>query len=192
MDEHSDSRLDSSIDHARSSFDNAQDVIKFIDTKTAIVTGLNSILTGIPFLLFEWLFNQSTYSPLSFDSLTKSSPELMFASAVCGFLGLTTGILSLVFAIQALTARGPTSKYISILFPVIPPKRRHSAARSIRRLRSGITKTEIIRDYEHQLQNLGTILSLKISWLRRSLNALCLQVVSYGFSLLLLLLTAAL
>src|SRR5689334_6538588 len=46
--------VDQALLHAKDGYKNSQEVIKFVDTKTAVITGLNTLIVGSLVSLLKW------------------------------------------------------------------------------------------------------------------------------------------
>ena len=66
--------FEETLAHARAGYANAQDIIKFIDTKIAVVTSLITVSLGLPFLFIQWLGAQREASFLSLQDISEQSP----------------------------------------------------------------------------------------------------------------------
>jgi len=108
---HSDRITELNIEHAKAAYSNAQDVIKFVDTKTGVMTGVLTITTGIPLAIFHFLISQkSNEAATIFRWLYESgriSTILVCVSAAAMCLGFILGVASLLAATSGLMARRP-------------------------------------------------------------------------------------
>lgn len=90
MDE--DSRLEANLQHAKDSYSNAQDIIKFIDSKSAILTGILVITTAVPFAVLQ--------IPITNEHLTFTVILTWFAdSSIVGQGGMCLSVLLLIAGI---------------------------------------------------------------------------------------------
>src|SRR5712664_3925634 len=118
---HSKERIaDQTLEHARNGYRNAQDVIKLIDTKTGVVTGLSTLSAGFLIALLKWSIESPTLSPRNFDQLTQSHP--MFASAIYASIvaSLLCSLACFGSAVWSVVARGRPKELkhpFTVLFP---------------------------------------------------------------------------
>jgi hypothetical protein len=158
--------------HAKEGYMNAQAVIRFIDTKCSVVTGLVTLSLGIPWVVVRWLAEQKPGDLLNLQDITARSPFYCTVALALVVLGGGAGLLSLVNALNGLQARRPAAKgRVTILFPMYDKNKQGSAARrSISRLGRGLNTREILREYQRQLLRVGQILHEKIDHLRRAVR----------------------
>ncbi len=97
------------LEHARAGYANAQEVVRFVDSKSAILTGVITVTTGIPFALLQVLV--SSESP-RIDKLIALSSSYLWAVGTATILvamGILCGALSLLSSTSGLMARQPAS-----------------------------------------------------------------------------------
>ena len=103
--------IELNIEHAKAAYDNAQDVIKFVDTKTGVMTGVLTITTGIPLAVFHFVVShKSDEAATIFRWLYESgriSAILTCVSAAAMCFGFVFGVASLLAATSGLMARRP-------------------------------------------------------------------------------------
>jgi len=99
------------VEHAKAAYANAQDVIKFVDTKTGVLTGVLTITTGIPLAIFHFVVSQKSEEAATiFRWLHQSgaiAKILVYVSATTMCLGFVFGVISLLAATSGLMARRP-------------------------------------------------------------------------------------
>ena len=104
-------RIALNIEHAKTAYTNAQDVIKFVDTKTGVMTGVLTITTGIPLAVFHFVVsNNSNETATIFRWLHESgliAKILVYISAAALCAGFIFGVVSLLAATSGLMARRP-------------------------------------------------------------------------------------
>jgi hypothetical protein len=108
--------LNENLAHARASYANAQDVIKFVDTKTGILTGVLTITTGIPLAVFHFIISHKSDEATTINYWLHESGcvarILLYVSAIAMCVGFTFGVISLLAATSGLMARRPrTAKH---------------------------------------------------------------------------------
>ena len=174
------------IEHAKAGYANAQDVIRFLDTKTGAVMGLVTLSIGLPMLFGQWLAGLGEGSQFSLRALMAGSRLLCEISAGIAGLGFTAGAVALLYCLHGLNARTPFGRgKVPILFPMFDPTGKTNAAhRSFARLRRKITNEEIIAEYEMQLRRTGSILHEKMRCLRFAVRCVEFQIVAYFFALI--------
>jgi hypothetical protein len=150
------------LTHAKAGYSNAQDIIKFLDAKAGALLGIVSLMLGLPLLLAKWVLEQPATAQFHLPLLMGHAWWWCFWTGVLAVLSLGAGALSMCQAVAAVRARLPKSKAkIPVLMPLHPPGDYRQAVRSFGRLRRGLKREEILREYELQLTRLGQILSEK-------------------------------
>lgn len=102
-----------SLEQAKSGYQNAQETVRFVDTKTGVMTGIVTVTTGIPFVLLQWLLSKD--NPLS-EYLATQFAHLHYGTwfvaigGIFAVLGVFLGILSLISSTSGLMARTPRSR----------------------------------------------------------------------------------
>jgi hypothetical protein len=103
--------LEDNLTHARASYANAQDVIKFVDTKTTVLTGIVTITTGIPLFILRYLLVEKTDQALAaihWHSRISTVGRSAFTAAIILLaVGFACGLLSLLASTNGLMARTP-------------------------------------------------------------------------------------
>src|SRR5205823_494545 len=101
----------------RTAYANAQDVIKFVDTKTGVMTGVLTLTTGIPLAVFHFVVsNNSNEAAAIFRWLHESgviAKILVYISAVAMCAGFIFGVVSLLAATSGLMARRPRTASVT-------------------------------------------------------------------------------
>jgi hypothetical protein len=103
-------RFELNLTHARSAYADTQEVIRFVDGKTGIMTGIVTLTTGVPLAILH-----SSLMPDSFERAAVSGwlaqpglPRwLSIASISLMLLGFAFGVISLVASTSGLMARRP-------------------------------------------------------------------------------------
>lgn len=170
------------MEHLRASHTNVQDVIKFVDTKTGALTGLVTLSLTFPFLLFRY-FTGDNFDPAKCTNPFPAYPDLppLVLGLFC--LSLLGGIGSIYCSLKSLVAR-PPSRWIKpknsqkdqfcLLFPFYTPKQANAAHQYFSKITTGLSQKELLVEYQHQVEQLGSIVERKIRWHRRA--ALMFQV----------------
>lgn len=103
--------LDENLVHARASYANAQDVIKFVDTKTTVLTGIVTITTGIPLVILRYVVLEKPGQSLPvMDWCTHLGHFArcgILAAIVLLAIGFACGLASLLASTNGLMARTP-------------------------------------------------------------------------------------
>lgn len=100
------------LEHARNGYANAQETVRFVDTKSGVMTGIVTITTGLPLVLVQWLLSpDNTISGPISQGIPASQicAWLAGAAIVCGLGGIFFGSLSLISSTGGLMARMPKS-----------------------------------------------------------------------------------
>lgn len=96
------------LNHAKASYSNAQEVIRFVDSKTAILTGIVLVTTGLPFVLIQTLWSTDANSVLKWIcNLNLIHPWLVNAEIVVALVGSICGVLSILASTNGLMSRLP-------------------------------------------------------------------------------------
>lgn len=162
---------DQTLEHAKSGYRNAQEVIKTIDAKTGVVTGLSTLSAGFLIAIVKWSIESPTLSPRNFDQLIQSHPRFACAIYVSILASLLCALLCLGAAVWSVVARDRPSRLknrFTVLFPVYPEEAETEAQQFFGSRLEGMTKTQILKEYEDQLRIVGTILCRKIKFNRRA------------------------
>jgi hypothetical protein len=205
------------LDHAKAGYTNAQETIRFIDTKTGILTGVLLVTTGLPFVFLNFLCSDEG----------KPAKEYLLAhgwtARTMGFfflLGLLCGILSLMSATNGLMARSPRpgsfrersillelchfilcklhirdranpTVPLTALFPLYPPERTTEAITNFEKLgRAELDRRTLLWDYRLQLETIGNIVYTKLDRNRDAVRWFEIQILSYSIALVIALLAA--
>lgn len=148
------------IEHCHRGLTNAQETIRFIDTKNGVIIGIGAALIG-------W-------------TATKVIPligSLQFNKYFSWFLGgLVLAVLVLMgmiilFSILSLLARAPKpcGKHL-MLFPFVKSEDFDAAHTHYKRQVKNHDITVVLDEYANQLTNLGVICGRKICWHRRAVK----------------------
>ncbi len=105
-----DHRWDENIAHARAAYANAQEVIRVIDTKTSVMTGLIVVTTGFPLVVFEYLLTRDLKEKTPFIQWSNQisfhhCDWLLSAALILLLLALAFGLLALLASTNGLMSR---------------------------------------------------------------------------------------
>lgn len=176
------------LDHVKVGYQNAQDVIRFVDTKTAVVTGLSTLLGGFLLVVLKWSVELDGISRPNLEQLTAASPTMaiLFYSLVLISLGAAVTCLSAaVWSVIARARPKHLENRFTILFPFYRVRDATAACRVFEQKLKGMTVSEIVNEYEDQLRIVGMILGKKLKHIRVSCIALVFQIVCLTLALVL-------
>lgn len=183
-----------SIDLAKASLDNAQQRIAFLDTKVSVAVGLLVFLTPAPLAVIAWLSGLQGNTSTTVLQTVSKSPVLGLFVALALICGMVFASVALFYGVSCLSPRTPRGYKISgpfhnewrpnILFPIYPPQHTKRAHEHFHQLHAGIDFASLIGEYEHQLQQLGSILHSKLEAMQKCFWWLRVVVVSYGVAFL--------
>jgi hypothetical protein len=168
------------LDHAKVGYQNAQDVIKFVDTKTAVVTGLSTVLGGFLLVVLKWSVELDGVSRPNLKQLTAASPCIAIWFYLLVLISLGSAIACLTAAVWSVIARARPNHLenkFTILFPLYRERDATAACRAFEQKLKGMTVGEIINEYEDQLRIIGMILGKKLKHIRVSCVFLVIQIV---------------
>lgn len=167
------------IRHAESGYKNAQDVIKFIDTKAGVIAGfafvgLGVVLQGIK----EFLGFSKDVQNVIVDAFLRH-PHCALAIFITSGLSSLCGVCCVGLVVRCVTARprriASKAKH-TILFPHWNEDAEYGYAREhFEKLESGLTHKEIAIEYGDQLLNVGAILHKKIRYQRYAAHSFLVQ-----------------
>jgi hypothetical protein len=182
------------LELAKAGVENAQERIAFIDTKVSVAVGLLVFLTPAPLVITGWLSGlQGDISTVVLNTVCKSPvPSVLLALALIS--GMVFASMALFCGVSCLSPRHPKGYKESgpyrnewrpnILFPIYQPKHTEDAHQHFRKLHGVLDLSFIITEYEHQLQQLGSILHDKFRAMQACFWWLRIVVVCYGVALL--------
>lgn len=103
------------LSHAKASYQNTQEVIRFVDSKTGVMTGVVTVTTGIPLAIFHFVLSgksDEAATILAWIDQGGVAKWLVGVSALFLLLGFICGVLSLVAATSGLMARRPLNNLL--------------------------------------------------------------------------------
>lgn len=183
------SLLKETLDHTKAGYQNAQDVIKFVDTKTAFVTGLSTVLGGFLLIVLKWSVELDGTSRPNLEQITSAHPCVAVWFYFFLMTSLSSAVVCLCAAVWSVIARARPKNLentFTILFPFYKRRDAANACKVFEQKLKGMSNTEIIKEYEDQLRIVGMILGQKLKHIRISCIALVIQIVCLTFALVLL------
>jgi hypothetical protein len=174
------------LEHARDGYRNAQDVIKFVDTKSTIVTGLSTLFAGFLIASAKWSIESSPSSHSNFERLSQAHPYFAFLIFGSIIVSLVAAMICLTAAVWSVVARlrpGNLNSEFTVLFPMYSEGDELRAKRYFRRQLQGMQRSDVLEEYEDQLRVVGMILCRKLRHNRIACIALLVQVASVAIAL---------
>ena len=162
------------LEHLKAGHENAQNVIKFIDTKTSFLFGASIVTMG--FILQA--AKQYSQLPPAVGHAFNAHPYHFFVLIIIGQLSLLAGGLCIWSCAMSLIPRHPAKKLkrtSMVLFPFFEGK--PSERQFCSQAGHGLTDREILREYEAQIWSLGLILRKKIIRHRRAVIMFLTQII---------------
>ena len=169
------------LEHAKTAYTNVQENIRFVDTKAGALTGLATLITGLPVLVLQWITTEQSTENTQWHiaNLADCHPIVLPLVSLIFAGGIACGVLSLWLALDCTTARPPSKKgKTTVLFPLAADM--SNRFRIIRRLKNGMSDPEIAKEYQTQLLRVGFILAKKSCKLRRAVKWFQVQMALYG------------
>jgi hypothetical protein len=189
-----DEKLRLSIELAKAGFDNAQERIKAIDTKVGVAVGLLVVLLPTPLVMVGWLTKLENATSVH---IYGACCRCWFVSAAVGFCllaGMVCAFTAVVRGISCLTPRGPRGYGKSgpfqnewqpnIVFPLHKPDKQEHFCEHVRKLHDGVDLPFVVKEYDHQLQQLGAILHAKFEAMSKCFSWLYFCLAFYGVAIL--------
>ena len=189
-----DDKLSHSLEIAKAGFENAQSRIGLIDTKVSIAVGLLIVLLPAPLGLINWLTGlQTEISKVIYSSCLKSQ-ILSFLIVVGVLSGMASAFVAILRGISCLSPRGPKGygKVIpfqkewqpNVIFPIYKPEKISFFLDHLQKIHAGVDRSFVIKEYDHQLQQLGGILHQKFNKMTECFWWLNLCLICYGTAIL--------
>jgi hypothetical protein len=182
------------LEHAKAGYSNAQEVIRFLDSKAGALIGLSSVTTGLGLVVLKWFIELNERSPLSIQTLTIKHPEYIYSAGIVTIVGILLGSIAILCCLHGLNARSPfrdrrDGRRPPVLFPMYNPDRHlRLAHESFAKITAGMSERDIAGEYEQQLKRVGAILHEKIACLRYAVKLMEYQVALFILAFLLLVL----
>lgn len=102
--------FDINLAHAKDGYANAQEVIRFVDSKTGVMTGVLTVTTGIPLAVFHFILSGNSNEGATILGWINQGgvPKwLAWLSASFMLVGFASGVVSIIAATSGLMARRP-------------------------------------------------------------------------------------
>lgn len=101
-------RFTLNVEHARAAYANAQETVRFVDSKTGILTGVLTLTTGLPFALIQFVISSdSDRAGKLIDWYGNCGPVATLVTTLPLLLGMLFGTMSLLSSTNGLMARHP-------------------------------------------------------------------------------------
>ena len=96
------------LGHARAAYSNAQETIRFVDSKTGILTGILTVTTGLPFALLQFMVSSESERAGKLIVFYAHRGSIAATGMIVPMaLGIVFGALSLLSSTNGLMARQP-------------------------------------------------------------------------------------
>lgn len=182
-----------SLELARAGLQHAQSCITHVDTKVGVAVGLLVFLIPAPLVVINWLsgLGSDTSKPV-FQAMANAPCPTAF-TVLALLIGMALATVALFNGLESLSPR--VSKGYdkegdfhnewkpNTLFPMYKPEKEQMAHQHFRKLHDGVDYAFLIGEYEHQLQQLGSILHGKVEKMRKCFAWLKLVMICYGVGL---------
>jgi hypothetical protein len=172
--------------HAQAGYENAQNVIKAVDTKTTIVTGLSTLTAGFLIALIKWSIELDHTSPANLQRVVAVFPVLstfLFVFIGMSFLNAFFCIAASVWSVVARQRPKNMETRFTVLFPAYRQADATDACRYFEERLRGCSPSAILKEYEDQLRIVGMILGHKLRHNRTACIALLFQILLLGCTL---------
>lgn len=192
-------RLAKSIELAKAGFENAQEQIRFIDTKVGIAVGLLLVLLPGQLGIVGWFLSEGGDDTKHGFArhFIDTCPRCWLSTALVG-VGLLGGMLlaclALYHGISCLVPRGPKGYGKSgpfqnefqpnVLFPIYTPDQCGAACEHFKKLSDGVDDDFVLAEYQHQLEQLGRILHKKFDAMKTCFKYLRIVLFLYALAVL--------
>jgi len=182
-------RIDQALLHAKDGYKNSQEVIKFVDTKTAVITGLNTLIVGSLVSLLKWSIESEKGSHATLPELAFVHPCIaawFYALVTCCFVAALICLAAAIWSVLARSRPRRLENNFTILFPLYREREETAACQAFEEKLKGMTKKQILVEYEDQLRIVGMILGKKLKHIRVACFALLVELLFFVFSVALL------
>jgi hypothetical protein len=184
-----DSHIDEALAHAKEGYKNAQDVIKFVDTKTAVVTGLSTVIGGALVGVLKWAIESEKDTHATITELALYHPcaagWFYFFVTTC-FAAMFVCIAAAVWSVIARARPRHLENKFTVLFPYYKQRDETAACQVISGKLAGMSKGQILLEYEDQLRVVGMILGKKLKHIRVACFALLVELLLFVLAVILL------
>src|SRR5262249_8325550 len=128
------------LSHAKAGYQNAQDVIKFVDTKTAVITGLSTVTAGFLFATLKWSIESDGVSRPRLYQVTvphACAALFFYLLVVLSLLSLLVCLAAAVWSVIARARPRNLENAFTILFPIYRRRDTTEACRTFERKLKG-------------------------------------------------------
>jgi hypothetical protein len=148
------------IEQAKIGYKNAQELIRFIDTKSSFLTGGSVVCLGFAFQLLKYFRELPTQQQVQLTKFFHDCPVCSVCMQTLGVLSLLCGVLCVWSCVFSLVGRNPIHIRHSLLFPFFTGTAADHAY--CQKVAVGMTEAEVAEEYKNQIFNIGIILQRKI------------------------------
>lgn len=193
-------------EHAKDGYANAQSVVKFIDTKTGVMTGLLTVVTAAPLAWLQWFWGLDPNKAAGLHTICNThaaSSEILFNGVI---IGMVCGVVGIVCSVHGLMARDPKRRYqgflgtikriwhlirgkyeakhdkpiMTVLFPLYAPDHKDAAIKRFDLVKKGFSQRQVLEEYHVQFEQIGRILHKKIRCNQLAVSCFECQVIIYA------------
>jgi hypothetical protein len=157
------SACERAILHAKDGYKNAQEIIRFIDTKASFFAGSAIVLLGFTMQLLKQYFELPASLKAQLEAVADVHPICFCCLTWIIASSMLSGVLSVWSSLFCLVGRPPKRNlaYVpTILFPFF--KGNQNEREVCKNRCTGMTEEELSKEYECQIWNVGVILFQKI------------------------------
>ena len=148
-----------SINHAHAVYKHAQEIIKFIDTKTSFVSGACVATLGFILQLVKQAVDNP--NPINAIAAVTAHPICSYVMRYSVLGAILFGVICLLFCVASLVGRPPhANTRTTILFPFYVGTDLEKECCG--RISKVMSQEDIASEYETQIWNVGSILRIKI------------------------------
>jgi len=183
---HDNDTVEQTLAHAKAGYKNAQEVIKFVDTKAAVITGLSTVTAGFLLATLKWSIESHGVSRPRLYQVTAThtcAAVFFYVFVVLSLLSLLVCLAAAVWSVIARSRPRNLENAFTILFPIYRRRDATQACRTFERKLKGMSKSDILTEYEDQLRIVGMILGKKLKHIRISCIAILVQMTSLSIAL---------
>jgi len=182
-------------EHLKEGYKNGQEVIRAVDTKVSVLTGLATFaiaaIAAVAGVVFDWL-KDDTWGARQSISGTNAPCVILALFALTAAISIILGARSVWSSMRALIPRRREKEYTDIgatvLFPFLPfgrtqERERCKALQQYQEvLRRDMTIADIRKEYEDQIQNVGNIIGQKVANCSSAVRWFRAQIVFLGIA----------
>ena len=145
------------LEHAKAAYANAQEIIRFVDNKTSILTGLIVVTTAFPISVLHWCLQNDNGV---IKKVLALHPCLIWWAWGGLALAIAAGGVALLFTMASLVPRNPANGF-TVLFPLHKDSQKVEFENLLLTLKGGYSQDDRIAEYAKQIQDVGLILYRK-------------------------------